>query len=187
MARVLSDDDAGVEVEVVGVDIEVDGDAIPTIPRWWPYVAFALSLIGFGISLYLTIEHFQSKLLPCPANGFIDCTKVTTSKYSHVFGVPVALAGLLFYTTQIVVNFPAMWNARSKWVARGRLALAASGICFVLYLLGCRALQHQGHLPVVHRGAHHHVLPLRRDRGVVPPVSSRAAALEYWSESDDEA
>ena len=125
MARVLSD-----------VDVDDDEDAIPAIPRWWSLLAFALSLIGFGISLYLTIEHFQNKLLPCPASGFVDCTKVTTSKYSHVFGVPVALAGLLFYTTQLVINFPALWDARSKWVARARLALAASGICFVLYLLG---------------------------------------------------
>jgi uncharacterized membrane protein len=117
------------------VDVEEDYGAVPAIPPWWPWVAFGLSLVGFGISLYLTIEHFQGKLLPCPANAVFNCQKVTTSKYSHVFGVPVALAGLLFYTGMVGINSPPLWWTRARWVPRARLAMAASGICFVLYLL----------------------------------------------------
>ena len=177
MARVLAD---------VDVDEDEDEDAIPVIPRWWSYLAFALSMIGFGISLYLTIEHFQNKLLPCPANGFVNCTKVTTSKYSHVFGVPVALAGLLFYTTQLVVNVPPLWNARSKWVARARLALAASGICFVLYLLGAELFSIKA-ICLWCTGVHITTFFLFAVIAAsFPLVSSRAAALEYWAEGTDE-
>jgi len=33
------------------------------------------------------------------------------------------------------INWPPLWRARPPWVAPGRLALAVSGVCFVLYLL----------------------------------------------------
>jgi uncharacterized membrane protein len=117
------------------LDVEEYYDEGPTLPRWRPWAGFALSLIGFGVSMYLTLEHFQGKLLPCPANSLFNCTKVTTSPYSYILKVPVALAGLLFYTAMVGINFPPLWRARSPWVARARLALAVSGICFVLYLL----------------------------------------------------
>jgi len=123
------------------VDVESAGAAdegyaeIAALPRWRPWAGFVLSLIGFGISTYLTIEHFQNKLLPCPATGFVNCQKVTTSGYSHLFGVPVALLGLIFYTGMVVINFPPLWRARAPWLAVARLAMAVSGICFVLYLL----------------------------------------------------
>ncbi len=176
MARALSD---------VEIDEDDDGVVIPAIPRWWSLAAFALSMIGFGISLYLTIEHFQGKLLPCPANGFVNCTKVTTSKYSHVFGVPVALAGLLFYTAQLGINFPLLWNARSKWVGRARLALAASGICFVLYLLGAELFSIKA-ICLWCTGVHITTFFLfALIVASFPLVSSRAAALEYWAEGGE--
>ena len=106
------------------------------VPRWWPWAAFALSLIGFGISLYLTIEHFQGKLLPCPANGFVNCTKVTTSKYSYVFGRARGVGRAALLHGHGGHQLPAAVEVPARWVARARLALAVSGICFVLYLLG---------------------------------------------------
>ncbi len=35
--------------------------------------------------------------LVCPASGPINCGAVTSSHYSHVFGVPVALLALLWF------------------------------------------------------------------------------------------
>jgi len=123
-----------------GQDVEEDyveeNDAsVPDVPRWLPITAFALSLIGFGISMYLTIDHFQGIVPICSSKGFVNCALVTTSKYSHILGIPVALLGLLFFTAMVGINWPALWRARSPWVARGRLALAVSGVWFVLYLL----------------------------------------------------
>ena len=47
---------------------------------------------------YLTYEHYDTAaVLACPSTGAIDCIKVTTSTYSKVFGVPVALLGLLYF------------------------------------------------------------------------------------------
>ena len=115
-----------------------DGEAYADtswLPSWRPWVAFALSVAGFGISMYLTLDHFTGTLPVCSASGFIDCKAVTTSQYSYLFHIPVALLGLLFYTALLVANFPAMWRVRSPVVVWGRLAMAVGGMCFVLYLL----------------------------------------------------
>jgi uncharacterized membrane protein len=120
----------------VETDVDVEEDyELTVVPRWRPWVAFGLSIIGFGISMYLTIDHFQGVAPICSSKGFVDCQKVTESSWSHIFGIPVSLLGLLFYTAMLGINFPPLWRARSPWVAVARLALAASGICFVLYLL----------------------------------------------------
>src|SRR5579863_2931966 len=115
--------------------VEEDYAEVPDVPRWRPIVAFALSIVGFGISMYLTIDHFQGIAPICSSKGFVNCELVTTSKYSYILGIPVSLLGLLFFTAMVGINWPPLWRARSPWVARGRLALAVSGVGFVLYLL----------------------------------------------------
>lgn len=40
--------------------------------RWWGWAAFVLSLAGFGVSLYLTVEHFTGGILQCPSTGFVS-------------------------------------------------------------------------------------------------------------------
>jgi uncharacterized membrane protein len=116
-------------------DFEEDYVDGPDVGRWRPIAAFALSLIGFGISLYLTIDHFKGVAPYCSSKGFVDCLLVTTSKYSYIVGIPVSLLGLLFYTAMIGINFPPLWRVRAPWVAWARLGLAVSGVGFVLYLL----------------------------------------------------
>ncbi|HVA05054.1 MAG TPA: vitamin K epoxide reductase family protein [Acidimicrobiales bacterium] len=119
-------------------DVEQDQGQVyelPTLPTWRPWAAFLLSIIGFGVSMYLTVEHFTGAPLSCPDTGVVNCLKVTTSKWSYIFGIPVSLLGLLFFTAMVVINFPRLWRVNAAWVAVARLALAVSGICFVLYLL----------------------------------------------------
>lgn len=61
-----------------------------------------LSLAGLADSAYLTWEHFRKVIPPCSVNHFIpaflvDCGKVLTSPYSVMFGVPLAVLGLIHY------------------------------------------------------------------------------------------
>jgi len=116
-------------------DVEEDHDDVPTVSRWLPVAAFVLSLVGVGISLYLTIDHFRGTPPSCPAKGYVDCLKVTTSKYSYLFHVPVSLLGLLFYTGMVVINWPPLWRSRVRAIGWARLAMVVSGVGFVLYLL----------------------------------------------------
>ena len=104
---------------------------------WRPVAAFVLSLIGFGLSMYLTLEHFQGGVPNCPATGFINCKAVTESSTSEVFGIfPVALLGLIFYTAMVAVNWPPLWRVDNRWLRWARLGGVVGGMGFVLYLLG---------------------------------------------------
>jgi uncharacterized membrane protein len=119
----------------VDVEEDYDDDDVTVIPRWRPIAAFALSVIGFGISMYLTIDHFQGIAPICSSKGFVDCQLVTTSKYSYILGIPVSLLGLLFFTAMVGINWPRLWRAQARWLAWARLSLSVSGVGFVLYLL----------------------------------------------------
>jgi uncharacterized membrane protein len=110
-----------------------------------------LSLFGLGVSIYLTIAHFDTSVaLLCSDKGFVNCAEVTTSPTSMVFGIfPVAVLGLAFYVFMTVINSPWAWrwqlgdghgahgavawiHARLPWIRLGSLVV---GMCFVLYLI----------------------------------------------------
>ncbi|HTZ09095.1 MAG TPA: vitamin K epoxide reductase family protein [Acidimicrobiales bacterium] len=133
-SRALSgpEDDAGDDV--------VDEDGGLVVPSWRPVTVFLLAVAAFGVSMYLTVDHFSGVLPYCSSKGFIDCQAVTTSKYSYLFHVPVALLGLIFYTVSVAANWPPLWRVRSRVLVWGRLALAVGGIGFVLYLVGAELL-----------------------------------------------
>jgi len=65
------------------------------IPNWFFTLVAILALIGFVDATYLTTEHFLGVVPPCTITE--GCEQVTTSPYSVVLGVPVALAGAIFY------------------------------------------------------------------------------------------
>ena len=104
-------------------------------------LSLALSLVGFGISLYLTIAHFVgTQALVCSDNGLINCAKVTTSAQSRFLGVPVAVLGLAFYVAMVVINLPAAWRSPSRALHVTRLAMIAVGMAFALYLISAELL-----------------------------------------------
>jgi uncharacterized membrane protein len=63
-------------------------------PLWVPITVGIIALLGFADAAYLTIEHFMNELPPCV---FGNCELVLTSKYSEIFGIPVALLGAIYY------------------------------------------------------------------------------------------
>lgn len=54
-----------------------------------------IAFLGFFDSTYLAIEHFRGVTPPCTIVE--GCEEVTTSKYSTIFGVPVAFLGSFYY------------------------------------------------------------------------------------------
>ena len=106
------------------------------VPVWFQLVTWILSLAGLGVSIYLTIAHFtESKLLGCSENGLVNCTKVTTSPQSYVFGIPVAVLGLAFFVAAVALMSPWAWRWGRREVGLIRLASVVVGMGFVLYLL----------------------------------------------------
>ena len=65
----------------------------------------------------------------------VNCLKVTTSSYSKVAGIPVAVLGLVFFAVMLVLQLPAMWRRPDPWVRQGRVAWSIVGIGSVIYLL----------------------------------------------------
>jgi uncharacterized membrane protein len=107
-----------------------------TVPRWLPWTTVALCLLGLGVAGYLTAEHYTaSTTLACPETGVINCQKVTTSAQSAVFGIPVALLGLVFFAVMLPACLPAAWRMRHPAVRWGRAGFALVGVGFVVYLL----------------------------------------------------
>ncbi len=61
-----------------------------------------LAALGFIDASYLTVSHYFAIPLPCSlVNG---CEKVTTSIYSTVFGIPLALFGAAYYLAMVLLS-----------------------------------------------------------------------------------
>ena len=55
-------------------------------------MSLALSLAAVGIASYLTFTHYADPAaLACPDSGVVNCTLVTTSSWSVLLGVPLAV------------------------------------------------------------------------------------------------
>jgi uncharacterized membrane protein len=105
-------------------------------PLWFQLTTWILSLGGLGVSIYLTIAHYNTAVtLACPATSTVNCEKVTTSPESMVFGIPVAVLGLAFYVFLTVVNSPWAWRITWPPLRWARVSSMVIGILFVLYLI----------------------------------------------------
>ena len=107
------------------------------VPLWLRLTTFLVALAGLGVSTYLTIAHFtEATLAGCNETaGLVNCTKVTTSAQSYVFGIPVAVLGLAFYVFMVAIMSPWAWRATRREVHLLRIASLIAGVGFVLYLL----------------------------------------------------
>ncbi len=109
------------------------------IRRFWGQLSLlVLSLIGIGISIYLTSVHYENAPLICSANGVVDCAKVLSSPYSVVPGttIPISVPGLLWCVVMGGLAFTA-WRIlpERRSLLLAELIWASVGIVTVLYLV----------------------------------------------------
>lgn len=101
-----------------------------------PWPALTAWLVGLAVSGYLTFEHYTgSATLACPEGQVLNCEAVTSSDWAYLWGVPVALLGLLYFvagTVFALVVAPRL--PRGRTLASGA-ALTGVGVAFVLYLI----------------------------------------------------
>ena len=101
-------------------------------------ISFVASLIGLGVSIYLTILHFAPTALVCPlgtTGGVIDCAKVVTSPQSIVFGIPVAILGLAYFVPMMALTTPVAWRSSNPLVAPTRFSMTIISMGFICYLI----------------------------------------------------
>jgi uncharacterized membrane protein len=91
-------------------------------------VMLALTVLGLGVASYLTYVHYSAIKPVCAAGG--SCTKVQTSIYSELAGVPVALIGLTGYVV-ILASLLAPENETTRFAT---VAFTGVGFGFSAYL-----------------------------------------------------
>jgi len=72
------------------------------IPSWLIWAFAIVSFLGFIDASYLAINHYTGAELTCSL--LEGCDQVTTSEYSTIFGIPVALGGTFFYLTIFILT-----------------------------------------------------------------------------------
>jgi vitamin-K-epoxide reductase (warfarin-sensitive) len=91
-----------------------------------------LAIVGMGVSSVSLYHHYgSSKSSYCDFGATFNCDTVNRSIYSVVYGVPVALIGVLGYTALLLLS--TLYRSKAETPAMLLLG-AAAGLGFALYL-----------------------------------------------------
>ena len=104
------------------------------------FVLLVLSLLGVGITIYLTAVHYENVPLVCSENGLVNCARVISSSYSVVPGttVPITIPGFGWCIVSASLAIVGLFATTGLWQRRIRIAQfawALSGLLVVLYLV----------------------------------------------------
>lgn len=104
-------------------------------------LVIALSLLGFGISSYSFAHHesFVSGAF-CNLNVSFNCDTVNRGPFSEVFGIPVALIGMLGYGFLVAAAAVCLKRPEDLPAKTFLLLAASGGLAFSAYLTGLEAL-----------------------------------------------
>jgi vitamin-K-epoxide reductase (warfarin-sensitive) len=91
--------------------------------RW---LLIALAVVGIAASSLALREHYRTDASPCSINERWDCGIVNHSPYAMLYGLPVAVIGIVGYLLLGVLAF--------RKAYRVMLAAALAGLGFALYL-----------------------------------------------------
>ena len=106
------------------------------VPTWPAVSSLALAMAAVGIASYLTVAHYSDPAaLACPDTGIVNCALVTTSSWSVVLGVPLAVVGLVWAVVMTGLTLPRAWRSEAAWIDRARLVVSGAGAAMVLYLV----------------------------------------------------
>ena len=72
------------------------------LPRWLVLSFIIIAFIGFLDASYLTVKHYTGASITCTLTD--GCDEVTNSKYSQLFNIPVALLGMLYYLSVLILS-----------------------------------------------------------------------------------
>lgn len=106
------------------------------IPNYFVYGLIVFSGLGFLDATYLTVKHYLGTSLACAF--FTGCEQVTTSVYSTVAGIPVALLGAVYYLVVCLLIIAYLDTRRGilvAWAAKlTAVGLAASAVFVFLQI-----------------------------------------------------
>ena len=88
-------------------------------------LAFAASVAGIAISIYLTVVHYAGFVPACPVSGAINCESVLSSPYAVIAGasVPTSVAGIVWFAISAALWTRPFGSIQLGWSAIGLLAV----------------------------------------------------------------
>lgn len=96
-----------------------------TIPNWLIWSLITVSFLGFLDASYLTVAHYTGSRLNCSI--IKGCDVVTTSAYSEIFGIPVALLGIFYYLTVLILSL-LYFDSRNRTILKFIFPLTCLGL-----------------------------------------------------------
>lgn len=93
-------------------------------------IVIVIALAAFGLSLYLAITKYLGYAVPCDITK--GCEVVLSSKYSELFGLPLAVWGVVFYTSVVVSALLANHYVVFKRILTAILSLG--GVAAIVFL-----------------------------------------------------
>lgn len=110
--------------------------------RLWVALILILAFFGIADSAYLAQHELSGTPLICNVSGLSGCNTVAESPFSNLFGIPLALYGVAFYSGMFILAAVELLLSRSplrRWLQAGALAGALASVCFTLiqqFLIG---------------------------------------------------
>src|SRR5947199_4321682 len=104
-----------------------------------------LACLSLGISIYLTIVHYNSNVpVICSTSGLVNCENVLTSSYSVVPGttIPVSIPGILWSVVALALPLAVLkFGPELRQIRVAEIAWGIFGILTVLYLVYAEIVQ----------------------------------------------
>lgn len=102
--------------------------------KWLFRISAILVVVGLLVSIYMTVYKVTSNEALCLGSG--DCSTVNASRYSEVYGIPVATVGIAGYLAILMIHW---YERRDKFFEKNGLMLifgmALTGFLFTVYLI----------------------------------------------------
>jgi len=98
-------------------------------------ILLVLSLIGVGLTVYLTYQHFKvDESAFCNFNDYLNCDIVNKSEYSEFAGIPVSIMGMVAYVVFFIYSIGLLKSAR--WAQRSTgLMTVFGGVSLLISLV----------------------------------------------------
>lgn len=102
--------------------------------KWLYRASIALVIIGFAVSIYMTVYKISGNDGMCLGSG--DCSTVNASRFSEVNGIPVAVFGIIGYAAILFVH---IFETRNEFFRKNGTLLifgmSLTGFIFTLWLV----------------------------------------------------
>lgn len=106
--------------------------SIQRLPNWILASILILASLGFIDATYLTVSHYAGVDLYCGTSG--GCGVVTTSAYSTMFGIYMAVYGMLYYLSILALTVIYIDTKNNK-ILKPLMIIPVLGFLFSLYLV----------------------------------------------------